>query len=78
MKKIPEELRASLAGRLLKLKHESIGQALRRLCARRGPKPDTVQCVDRAYTIHSQLIHRSVAADRDSDLEHESRVISTN
>ncbi len=74
---IPAELRASLEGRLLKLRKESIGQALRRLARDTLPnQPDAAQVIDEAYALRSQLIHSGLPADLDVDLDRESRVLS--
>ena len=74
---IPAELRASLEGRLLQLRQESIRQALKRLARETLPdRPDASIAVDEAYALRSQLVHSGVPADLDIDLERESRTIS--
>lgn len=74
---IPAELRASLEGRLLQLRQESIRQALKRLTRETLPdRPDAPIAVDEAYALRSQLVHSGVPADLDIDLERESRTIS--
>lgn len=74
---IPQELRASLEGRLNQLRQESIRQALKRLARETLPnQPEAAAAVDEAYALRSQLIHSGVPADLDIDLERESRTIS--
>jgi hypothetical protein len=70
---IPQELRASLEGRLGHLRQESIRQALKRLTRETLPdQPEAPSTVDDAYALRSQLIHSGVPADLDVDLERES------
>jgi len=74
---IPQELRASLEGRLGQLRQESIRQALKRLTRETLPdQPEAPSTVDDAYALRSQLIHSGVPADLDVDLERESRSIA--
>lgn len=74
---IPQELRASLEGRLGQLRQESIRQALKRLTRETLPdQPEAPSTVDDAYDLRSQLIHSGVPADLDVDLERESRTIA--
>lgn len=74
---IPQELRASLEGRLNQLRQESIRQALKRLARETLPnQPEAPAAVDEAYALRSQLIHSGVPADLDIDLERESQSIS--
>lgn len=74
---IPQELRASLLGRLDQLRRESIMQALRRLARDTLPnQPEAPAAIEEAYALRSQLIHNGVPADLDIDLERESRTIS--
>jgi hypothetical protein len=75
---LPSDLKTSLESRLANLRHESIGQALRRLAREKLPsQPDAAQAIDSAYALRSQIIHSGVPADLDVDLERESREIST-
>lgn len=75
---IPSDIRTSLEGRLLQLRHESIRQALRRLAREVLPNQLAApQAIDESYTLRSQLIHSGVPADLDIDLDRETRVIST-
>ena len=77
-KKIDPNVRASLEGRLLQLRTESIRQALRRLVRTVLPEsPDAEQIVDEAYDLRSQLIHNGVPTDLDIDLGRESDVMAT-
>ncbi len=47
---VPENLRESLRGRLLQLKHESVRQALKRLCEKWFPiEPTAWKSIDHAY-----------------------------
>jgi hypothetical protein len=74
---IPQELRASLEGRLNLLRQESIRQALKRLARETLPnQPEAPASVDAAYALRSQLIHSGVPAELDIDLESESQSIS--
>lgn len=74
---IPPLVRASLEGRLLQLKSESIRQALRRLVRTVLPEmPEAEETVDGAYALRSQLIHNGVPSDLDIDLGRESEVVS--
>lgn len=74
---IPTDLRASLEGRLLQLRQESIRQALKRLARETLPnQPDAAQVIDEAYTLRSQIIHSGVPTDLDIDLDRESRLVS--
>lgn len=74
---IPPELKDSLGGRLRQLRHESIGQALRRLARDALPdQPEASRLIDDAYALRSQLVHSGVPADLDVELEHESQVVS--
>jgi hypothetical protein len=74
---IPQELRASLDGRLGLLRQESLRQALKRLTRETLPdQPEAPSIVDDAYALRSQLIHSGVPVDLDVDLESESRSIS--
>ena len=75
---IPDSMRASLEGRLLQLKAESIRQALRRLVRTVLPEmANAEEIIDEAYSLRSQLIHNGVPSDLDIDLGRESDVIST-
>jgi hypothetical protein len=74
---IPSELKASLEGRLLQLRQESIRQALRRLASTALPnQPEAPRLIDYAYALRSQLVHNGVPGDLDIDLEYESRAVS--
>lgn len=74
---VQPELKASLEGRLLQLRQESIRQALRRLAQSTLPnQPDAPRLIDDAYGLRSQLIHSGVPADLDIDLERESQAVS--
>lgn len=74
---IQQELKASLEGRLLQLRQESVRQALRRLVRTALPNQrDASRLIDEAYALRSQLIHNGVPADLDVDLESESQAVS--
>jgi hypothetical protein len=74
---IPAVFRKSLEGRLLKLKQESIRQALMRLARKILPnQPDAPQIVDEAYALRSQIIHSGVPSDLDLDLDREAQAVS--
>ncbi len=74
---IQQELKASLEGRLLQLRQESVRQALRRLARTALPnQPEASRLIDEAYALRSQLIHSGVPADLDVDLESESQALS--
>ena len=74
---IQSELKASLEGRLLQLRQESVRQALRRLARTALPnQPEASRLIDEAYALRSQLIHKGVPADLDIDLENESQAVS--
>ncbi len=75
---IEPKAKASLEGRLLQLRSESIRQALRRLVRTALPEmPEAEQVVDDAYDLRSQLIHNGVPADLDIDMGRESDAISS-
>src|SRR5262249_34060207 len=74
---ISADVRASLQGRLLQLRQESIRQALLRLARETLPeRADARAVIDEAYALRSQLIHSGVPADLDTDLERECRLVS--
>lgn len=71
-----EQHRASLENRINHLRHESIGQALRRIITARLPDhPTAPALVDAAYALRSKLIHQG-RADYDVDLAIETQKIS--
>lgn len=75
---IEPRVRASLEGRLLQLKSESIRQALRRLVRETLPEaPEAEQIVEDAYGLRSQLVHNGVPDDLDIDFGRESDAISS-
>ena len=55
---IPADLKASLEGRLLQLRQESVRQALRRLVSTALPEQaEAPRLIDDAYALRSQLVH---------------------
>lgn len=74
---ITPDIQRSLEGRLLELRSESIGQALKRLIREQLPDHvDAPQIVEEAYALRSQLVHGGVPSDLDVDLDREARAIS--
>lgn len=75
---VPGDLKTSLRGRLLQLKHESIRQALKRLSATWFPDDkDAWQGLDRAYALRSELLHEGRPNDLDMLLSEETQAISS-
>lgn len=74
---VDDQTRDSLVGRLNELRHESIRQALRRLVYETLPtRQEAKQVVDEAYCLRSQLIHKGMPEDPDTDLDDASRVVA--
>ena len=70
-------LKDSLRGRLLQLKHESVRQALKRLCT--GWLPGDQEAwlkLDQAYALRSQMLHEGRPTDLDILLADETRTVS--
>lgn len=74
---IPNDLKSSLRERLLRLKQESVRQALKRLCAVWLPtNQDAWQQLDKAYALRSELLHEGRPDDPDILLSEETRTVS--
>jgi hypothetical protein len=74
---IAPETKDSLMRRLSELRHESIGQALRRLAQKVLPtNADAPRIIRDAYRLRSQLIHKGVPEDLDVDFELEARTVA--
>lgn len=77
-KHVPSEIRSSVRGRILRLKEESVRQALRRLCNKWFPGEPTVwQRLDRAYALRSEMLHEGRASDLDLLLVEETQAVSS-
>ena len=75
---IPARIRQSLRGRVLKLRQESVRQALHRLCEAWFPGDrDARDRIDFAYSLRSQILHDGRLADLDIELAHEARTVAT-
>lgn len=71
---IPQELRASLEGRVIQLRTESVRQALRRLCAKWFPGDTYARdAIDHAYGLRSEILHQGRVSDLDTLLGEETR-----
>lgn len=74
---INSAIKESLRGRLLLLKHESVRQALKRVCSAWLPNdPGAWQKLDQAYALRSELLHEGRPNDLDILLADETRDIS--
>jgi hypothetical protein len=74
MESIPDEIRASLEGRLLQLRKESVRQALSRLCRVWFPDdPEARDYIDYVYALRSQILHDGQVSDLDVILSSETR-----
>jgi hypothetical protein len=74
---VPQSLKASLSGRLLQLKRESIRQALKRQCQQWFPSNrDAWESIDYAYGLRSELLHDGRPSDLDVLLAEQTRKIS--
>jgi hypothetical protein len=75
---IEQKHRASLEGRINRLRQESIRQALRRIIAAKLPdRPTAPAIADAAYALRSELIHDGRLADYDVDLAVETEKIGS-
>ncbi|UWE17686.1 hypothetical protein [Herbaspirillum huttiense] len=74
---IPAGLKASLRGRLLQLKKESVRQALKRHCDRWFPDDaDAWRSLDYAYGLRSELLHEGRPSDLDILLTEQTRKVA--
>ncbi|MBD2538175.1 HEPN domain-containing protein [Coleofasciculus sp. FACHB-SPT36] len=70
---IPDNIRASVQGRIRELERESISQAIKRLVKEHLPEnPDAVSMIDEAYNIRSKILHEGAS---DADLDRKSQEI---
>jgi len=80
LKRVPDlatDIRASLEGRVLGLRTESIRQSVKRVVRQAlSDRPDAAEAIDEAYELRSQIIHTGRPADLDVDLERELRMVS--
>ena len=80
LKRVPDlatDIRASLEGRVLGLRTESIRQSVKRVVRQAlSDRPDAAEAIDEAYALRSQIIHTGRPADLDVDLERELRMVS--
>ena len=74
---LSDDLKCSLRGRLLRLKQESVRQALKRLCAVwLSGDQDAWRKLDKAYALRSELLHEGRPSDLDIIISEESHTIS--
>jgi hypothetical protein len=74
---IADNVKRSLEGSIEKLRKESIGISLSRLCEEWFPnRPDIKKRITKAYALRSQLLHRGSLQDTNVDLASETNQIA--